>query len=69
MVSYGSLNDKMSYQVSRTLLSIMADLYNLITWIVYICAVVSQSSSLWAPITNARGVIDIVAGNGHDETS
>ena len=46
MVFHGSLSDRKSNQVSRTLLSILADLSNAILWLVSACIPVSSSSSL-----------------------
>ena len=61
MVSHWSLNDSKSLQVSRTLLSILADLSNAVFWMVSIRPFISKSSShcnnplvtvTRAPITN-----------------
>ena len=60
MVFHWSLSDSKSPQVSRTLLSIMAVLNNVVVWMVSICPFISKSSSpfnnplvtvLKAPIT------------------
>ena len=45
MVFHCSLNDSKSPQVSRTLLSILAVLNNVVVWMVYSCPPTSQSSS------------------------
>ena len=45
MVFHWSLSDRKSPQVSRTLLSILADLSNAVVWIVFIHPVISMSSS------------------------
>ena len=45
MVCYWSLNDSKSLQVSRTLLSIQADLNNPLVWMVSTCPLISKSSS------------------------
>ena len=44
MVSHKSLCDSKSLQVSRTLLSIPADLNNAVVWIVSTCPLISKSS-------------------------
>ena len=49
MVSHWSWSDNNSPQVSRTLLSILADLNNAVVWMVSTCPVISMSSS---PCTN-----------------
>ena len=49
MVSYWSLSDNKSPQVSRTLLSILADLNNTVVWMVSTRPVISKSFS---PCTN-----------------
>ena len=46
VVFFWSLSDSKSHQVSRTLLSILADLSNAVVWVVYICPLISKSSSL-----------------------
>ena len=48
-VFHWSLNDKMSPQVSRTLLSILADLNNAVVWTVSTHPIISKSS---CPCTN-----------------
>ena len=45
MVSHWSLSDSMSPQVSRTLLSILTDLYNAVVWIVTTRPLISKSSN------------------------
>ena len=45
MVFHWSLSDCMSRQVSRTLLSILAVLKNLVVWMVSTCPLISKSSS------------------------
>ena len=45
MVFHWSLSDSKSPQVSRTLLSILADLNNAVVWIVSICPLISKSFS------------------------
>ena len=45
MVFHGSLSDSKSAQVSRTLLSILADLSNVVVWMVSTRPLVSKSSS------------------------
>ena len=49
MVFNWSLSDSKSPQVSRTLLSILADLDNAVVWMVSTCPLISKSSS---PFTN-----------------
>ena len=49
MVSHWSLNDSKSPQVSRTLLSILADLNSAVIWMVFSRVLISISSS---PFTN-----------------
>ena len=44
---HGSLSDSKSYQVSRTLLSILADLNNVVVWMVTTRPLISMSSSLF----------------------
>ena len=44
MVFHGSFNDSKSLRVSRTLLSILADLNNAVIWMVFIPPVISKSS-------------------------
>ena len=60
MVSHWSLSDSKSFQVSRTLISILADLNNAVVWMVSTRPLISKSSSpstdllvtvLRAPIT------------------
>ena len=46
MVFRGSLSDSKSPQVSRTFLSILADLNNIVVWMVSSCPLISKSSSL-----------------------
>ena len=53
MVSHRSLSDKSS-QVSRTLLSIVADLNNAVVWIGSTCPRISMSS---IPFTNSFGIV------------
>ena len=45
MVFHWNLNDNKSLQVSRTLLSILADFCNTEVWTVSICPLISKSSS------------------------
>ena len=45
MVSHWSLSDSKSPQISRTLLSILADLNNPVVWMVFIRPLISKSSS------------------------
>ena len=45
IVSYWSLSDSNFPQVSRTLLSILADLNNAVVWMVSTCILISKSSS------------------------
>ena len=45
MVSHWSLSDSKSPQISRTLLSILADLSNAIVWMVSTCPLISKSFS------------------------
>ena len=45
MVSHCSLSDSNSPQVSRTLLSILADLNNAVVWMVSTLPVISKSTS------------------------
>ena len=49
MVSHRSLSDSNSPQVSRTRLSILADLNNAVVWILSTCPLISKSSN---PFTN-----------------
>ena len=51
MVFHRSLNDSKFSQVSRTLLSILADLNNAVVWTVSTRPVISKSSRPWGPIT------------------
>ena len=44
MVFYWSLSDNKSHQVSRTLLSILADLHNAVIWMVSVGSPISNSS-------------------------
>ena len=62
MIFLLSLSDSKSPQVSRTLLSILVDLNNVVIWMVYTHPLISKSSStlnnhsvtvLWAPITTS----------------
>ena len=46
MVFHGRFSDIKSSQVSRTLLSILADLNNAVVWMVSSCPVISKSSSI-----------------------
>ena len=46
MVFHWSLDDNKSPQVSRTLLSILADLNNILVWMVSTCPLISNFSSL-----------------------
>ena len=46
MVFHKSLSDSKSPQVSRTLLSILADLSNIVVWMVSVLPLISNSSSL-----------------------
>ena len=45
MVFHGILSDSKSPQVSKTLLSILADLNNAVVWMVSTCSLISKSSS------------------------
>ena len=54
MVSYWSLNDCKSPQVSRTLPSILVDLNNDVAWMVSICPLIFRFSS---PFTNLLGIV------------
>ena len=54
MVSQWSLSDCKSLQVSRTILSNLADLHNAVFWMVSICHLISKSSS---PFTNHLRII------------
>ena len=56
MVSYWSLNDSKSTQVSRTLHSILADLNNAVVWMVSIRPFISKSSS---PFINPLGISQV----------
>ena len=64
MVFHWSLSDNKSPQVSRTLLSILADLNNAVVWIVSACLVISKSSSLYTnpsvSVPRAPVTIDII---------
>ena len=44
MVFYWNLSDNKCLQVSKTLLSILADLNNAVAWMVSICPLISNSS-------------------------
>ena len=66
MVFYWGLSDSKSTQVSRILLSILADLNNAVVWMVSTRPLISKSSRpfinpsvtvAWAPITNGINVI------------
>ena len=65
MVSHWSLSDNKSPQVSRTLLSILADLNNAVVWMVSTRPVISKSSSLCTNplvnVTRAPITIGIIA--------
>ena len=50
MVLHGSLSDSNSPQVSRTFLSILADLSNAVTWMVSTCPLISKIFSLFAKL-------------------
>ena len=54
MVFHRSLGDTQSPQVSRTLLSILAYLNNVVVWIVSTCTLISKSSN---PITKPLGSV------------
>ena len=54
VVSHWILSDSKSPQVSRTLLSILADLNNAVAWNVSTCPPISKSST---PITNTFGIV------------
>ena len=54
MVSHWSLSDSKSFQVSRTLLSILANLKNAVVWMVSTCHLISKSSS---PFINPLGIV------------
>ena len=54
MVFHLSLSDSKSSQVSRTLLSILADLNNAVAWMVPASALISKSSSL---LTKPLGIV------------
>ena len=45
MLFHWSLSDSKSCQVSRTFLSILTDLYNVVVWIVSTCSLISKPSS------------------------
>ena len=45
MVSHWSLSDSKPPQVTRTLLSILTDLSNLVVWMISTCSLISKSSS------------------------
>ena len=45
MVSYKSLRHRKSPQISRTLLSILADINDVVVWRVFTCSLISKSSS------------------------
>ena len=47
MVPHWNLSDSKALQVSRTLLSIFANLDNALVWIVSICSIISKSSNLF----------------------
>ena len=47
MVSHRSLSHSKSFQVSRTLLSILADLNNVVVWMISSCPLISKSSRLF----------------------
>ena len=51
---YWSLSDSDFLQVTRTLLSILADLNNAVVWMVSTCLLISKSSS---PFTNPLGIV------------
>ena len=57
MISHWSLSDYNPPQVTRTLLSIMADLNNVIVWMVSTCTLISRSSS---HLTNLLGIVPSV---------
>ena len=63
MVFHWSLGDSKSPQISRTLLSILADLNNAIVWMVFTCPLISKSSSLWINpfVTVLNALITIVS--------
>ena len=59
IVFHWSVSDSKSPQISRTLLSILADLYNVLVWMVSIRPLISNSSSphfqsLWGPFLEHR---------------
>ena len=54
MVLHRSLSDNKSPQVSRTLLSILADLNNAVTWMVSVRPLISKFPS---PFTNSLGIV------------
>ena len=54
MISNGSLSDSKSHYVSRTLLSILADINNAVVWIVFTCPLIFKSSS---PFTNPLRIV------------
>ena len=54
---YWSLSENKYPQVSRTLLSILADLNNAVVWMVSTCPLTSKSSS---PLTNFGGIVPSV---------
>ena len=56
MVSHCSLSDRKSPQVSRMLLSILADLNIVVVWRVLICPLISKSSGLF---DNSLGIVAI----------
>ena len=78
MMFHWNLSDSKSPHVSRTLLSILANLNNFVVWMVWIFPPISNSSSLFPgpwelfyvhQSGGARGVMIIVIGNGHGDTS
>ena len=56
MVSHWSLRESKSPQISRTLLSILADLTNAVIWMVSTYLLLSKSSS---PFANLRGLFQV----------
>ena len=61
MVSHWNLRDSKSLQITRTLLSILADLNNAVDWMVSIRTLISKSSSphTYPMLTVARVPIKI----------
>ena len=54
MVLHWSLSDSKSSQASRTLLSILPDLSNVVVWMVFTCPLINKTSS---PLSYPLGII------------